>query len=112
VKAELVELFKKTPGIVLAGDALDDLAEDAQAAIIKAMCAEPGLFKPQPSQSVPERAIETTDETGHAVHDIFVTEFGATLFNFVTRSEYGENYSYEARQRIVRAMIRAMLLEM
>jgi hypothetical protein len=112
MKAELVELFKKTPGIVLAGDALDDLAEDAQAAIIKAMCAEPGLFAKLQPASVPEQAAVTTDETAHAVQDVFVTEFGATLFNFITRSEYGENYSYQARQRIVRAMIRAMLLEM
>lgn len=110
MKTELVKLFNQTPGIALAGEALEDFIDDMQAVIISSLRNEPGLLAPL--QAVPEQAATTTDETAHAVHDVFVTEFGATLFNCITRSAYGENYSYAARQRIVHAMIRAMLLEM
>ena len=46
VNKPLIALLKRTPGVIIAGEALEDLADDIQAVIIKQLANSPYL--PQP----------------------------------------------------------------
>lgn len=112
---ELKKLYQATPGVLVAGESLDDLVEDTQAAVIRYLREEPGLLPYQETTSVPEQPTLApmvsifVEALEHEITDILNTEFGATLFNLVTNSIHAR-FFYSARKRVVKAMILAMVL--
>lgn len=100
MKEKLLELLKADP--VTAGHSdefLDGLADDIQAVIIRALV--PG------DPNDPVAALE------HQVDDIYNDHFGVRLSNLYTMEPFhGKKKLYfSARQRVVKAMIQAMLIE-
>lgn len=94
MKQQLLNLFASTPAISAKGDAfMDDLAEDVQAVIIRAL----GLgTDPQ------------LTEIENSVDDLFVSQFGVQLSNLLF-SDY--RIEGAAQKSITRAMLQTFLLE-
>lgn len=100
MKQALLKLFASTPA--LQGrplDFLDDLAEDVQAVIIRAL----GLVIPGASDAAAALAND--------VEDVWVSQFGISLSNLFTFSPHGDQLTPSRRKQVVQAMIQTMLLE-
>ena len=101
----LIELFNETPGILLATEAAEELAENVQAAVIRHLFSSPN-----------KAALEITPNQAlsRAIEDVWVSEFGIKLFNLYTVGPDfpgKKNVPFSNRRAVVLAMIRFMLLE-
>lgn len=95
MKAELINLFNQSPAIAAKGPAFaDDLAEDVQAVIIRALGLHPG--DPQ------------LTELEHAVDDAYVSPFGVTLSNLLFM-EY--SLTGAEQKAATKAMLQTLLLD-
>lgn len=102
MKAELLKLFAATPALQSKDQEFrDNLAEDVQAVIIRAL----GLAVPSADQQL--------NDLENAVEDIWVSDFGIALANAVTMDDYPhkQNMPFHVRYNAVRAMIQTLLLE-
>lgn len=102
MKEELLKLLQSA-GVI--GVGLDDLSED-----IMALCIKYAL--PQPTAAIPATT-HSEEEIAHAVDNVYVDTFGAQLFNLYTLNDYPgkRKLYYSARTAVVKAMIRAMVVE-
>lgn len=102
MKQALLKLFTATPALQGKDpEFCDNLAEDVQAVIIRAL----GLAAPSTDPQL--------DALENAVEDIWVSDFGIALSNAVTMDTYPHKQSmpYTVRYHAVRAMIQTLLLE-
>jgi hypothetical protein len=100
VKEQLLQLMKDNPATAgRPDDFLDTLAEDILAVIVRAIALG------DPSDPLVE--IE------HRVEDVWVSQFGVSLFNLFGMELFPgkKELPFSARKRVVEAMIQAMLLE-
>lgn len=101
---DLIDLFDETPGILLSGEAAENLADDVQAVVIRHMLASPNKAA---------LARRDNQELNNAIEDVYVSDFGVNLHNAIFALDFPgkEVVLPTARKEIVVAMIRAMLLE-
>lgn len=97
---DLRRLFQDTPGVVLAGEALDDLVSNTEAAVIKGI-GRLGLLGQSDTPELEER-----------ITDIYNDEMGAHIHNAIWQFVPGMNKNYNACIRLSRAAIRAILLQL
>lgn len=104
----LVELLKRTPGVILAGEALEDLAEDIQAEIIKQLANSPYLPKPQA-----DPLEDMQREFANALEDLSVSEFGVTVHNLIAVADYPGRVELTPAQRkaVVEVVLGTLLIE-
>jgi hypothetical protein len=96
VKQQLLRIFLHTPAIAVKGAAfMEDLAEDVQAVIIRAL-------------QLPRAQDPQLTQLEHDVHDLFVNPFGVQLSNLLFQY-YGLTHSDNAT--ITKAMLQTFQLE-
>lgn len=105
------ELLKKTPGVLLAGDGLEDLASDIEALQIKHVLL-PAL-NDVPGNIVEKIQAANSSHVEEAVDDLALTVFGVTVHNLLVTGDYPHKHHgvLPRRAKIVKALLRTLLVE-
>lgn len=100
MKEKLLRILKTEPSLANQSEGfLDDLADDIQSVIIRAVA---------PADGDPQ-----IQELDLKVEDVYVSQFGVLLSNLYSIEPFPhkKNFYFSARMRVVKAMIQTMLLE-